>query len=227
MYQWGRKDPFPGPGILGSTTAVSESGVCGTNTQSYVFNESQSVKAFTSVRNANTASVGDIAYSIENPTVNIHYYNANGTTALGNTWLYTTPQADALKLWNSSTSRSGKTNYDPCPPGYIVPVSNEYAWGGNSNFWTNNLDWESNTTLAGVIFNSDDSNNTSYYPAVGYRDSGVLKNVGFACYYWAANAQVDGTNLNARGLANENRSKFNMGGKHATQRALPIRCMKQ
>lgn len=227
MYQWGRKDPFPGPGILGSTTAASESGICGTNTQSYVFNESQSVKAFTSTRNVNTASVGDIAYSIENPTVNIHHYNANGTTALGNTWLYTTPQADALKLWNSSTSRSGKTNYDPCPPGYIVPVSNEYAWGGNSNFWTNNLAWESNTTLAGVIFNSDDSNNTSYYPAVGYRDAGVLKNVGFACYYWAANAQVDGTNLIARGLANESRSKFNMGGKLATQRALPVRCMKQ
>ena len=231
MYQWGRKDPFPGPGIIGSTTASSEATIYVTNTQSYVFNETQSVKAFTSVRNANIASVGDIAYSIANPTVNIHYNNANGTTALGNTWLYTTSQTDALKLWNSAgTSRNGKTNYDPCPPGYIVPVSNDYAWGGNSNFWTANLSWESNTTLSGVIFNKDDANNTSYYPAVGYRSAGQLKNNGFACYYWAANAQVDGTNLIARGLSNE-RSKgangFNMGGKLPTQYALPIRCMKQ
>ena len=231
MYQWGRKDPFPGPGILGSTTASSEATIYVTNTQSYVFNETQSVKAFTSVRNANIASVGDIAYSIANPTVNIHYNNANGTTALGNTWLYTTSQTDALKLWNSAgTSRNGKTNYDPCPPGYIVPVSNDYAWGGNSNFWTNNLSWESNTTLSGVIFNKDDANNTSYYPAVGYRSAGQLKNNGFACYYWAANAQIEGTNLIARGLSNE-RSKgtngFNMGGKLQTQYALPIRCMKQ
>ena len=81
-----------------------------------------------------------------------------------------------------------------------------------------------------VRFNKDDANNTSYYPAVGYRSAGQLKNNGFACYYWAANAQVDGTNLIARGLSNE-RSKgangFNMGGKFQTQYALPIRCMKQ
>lgn len=224
MYQWGRKDPFPGPGILGENTPnVKETSIFDTNTQKYIFNPTSTIKAFSSTRNSNTASVGDIAYSIANPTTNIHTYNSSGTTALSNTWLYTTPQAEALLLWNKDASRYGKTNYDPCPPGYVVPVSNGYAW---HDLWKNTVAFESNTNLSGVVFNESDSNK-SFYPAVGYRQSGQLMNVGYASYYWAANAVVDGTNLCAYGLQNYGRSKFNAGGKLYTQWALPVRCMKQ
>ena len=226
MYQWGRKDPFPGPGILGENTAnVKEASSFVTKTQSYVFNENSSIKAFSTTRNSNTATVGDVAYSIANPTTNIHPYNASGTTALANTWLYTTSQEDALLLWNNKPSnlRYGKTNYDPCPPGYIVPVSNGYAW---YTLWNDNVSFESDTKLSGVVFKENDSNK-SFYPAAGYRQSGQLMNVGYACYYWAANAVVDGTNLCAYGLQNYGRTKLNSGGKLYTQWALPVRCMKQ
>jgi hypothetical protein len=224
MYQWGRKDPFPGPGILGENTAnVKETSTFVTNTQKYIFNPTSTIKAFSSTRNSNTASVGDIAYSIANPTTNIHTYNSSGTTALSNTWLYTTPQAEALLLWNKDASRYGKTNYDPCPPGYIVPVSNGYAW---YTLWNDNVSFESDTNLSGVVFKENDSNK-SFYPAAGYRQSGQLMNVGYSCYYWAGNAVVDGSNLCAYGLQNLGRTKLNSGGKLYTQWALPVRCMKQ
>ena len=226
MYQWGRKDPFPGPGILGENTAnVKEASSFVTNTQSYVFNPNSSIKAFSSARNSNTASVGDINYSVANPTTNIHPHNANGTTALGQTWLYTTPKEEALLLWNNKpdNARYGKTNYDPCPPGYIVPVSNGYAW---HTLWNDNVAFEANTNLSGVVLKENESN-TSFYPAAGYRQSGQLYNVGYSCYYWAANAIVDGSNLCAYGLQNYGRSKLNPGGKLYTQWALPVRCMKQ
>ena len=231
MYQWGRKDPFPGPGILGENTAnVKETPIFVTNTQKYIFNPTSTIKAFSSTRNSSTASVGDIAYSIANPTTNIHTYNSSGTTALGNTWLYTTPQADALLLWNKDASRYGKTNYDPCPPGYIVPVSNGYAW---HTTWNSNIAFESDTNRSGVVFKESDSNK-SFYPAAGYRQSGQLFNVGYSCYYWAGNATIEedsknkgSYNLCAFGLQNYGRLKFNAGGKLYTQWALPVRCMKQ
>ena len=226
MYQWGRKDPFPGPGILGSyTSAASEKTAFVTNTQSYVFNPDQTVVTqFKSTRNSNTNNTGDIAYTIAHPTENIHFYSS-GTTGLSNTWLYTTSQDEAKLLWNSTGNLKGKTNYDPCPPGWMVPVSNAYAW--HSNYWTDsNYKWETNDDLSGVVFNEAEDNKT-YYPAVGYRSSGQLKNAGFACYYWSALAAVDGSNLIAYSLQCERKnSKFATNGKIQTHYALPVRCMK-
>lgn len=229
MYQWGRKDPFPGSGILGSyTSATSEATKFVTNTQSYVFNPEQTVVTnFNSTRNSNTKGVGDIAYSIAHPTENIHTYASDGTTALGNTWLYTTPKEAALLLWNSTGKNDGKTNYDPCPPGWMVPVTNSYAWHANGYWTTDYYAWESNPNLSGVIFNQAENNKT-YYPAAGYRSGGQLRNVGYACYYWSAYAYSDGNNLTAYSLQCERASdKFSNGGKLSTQFALPVRCMKQ
>ena len=228
MYQWGRKDPFPGPGILGSITASKESSIYQDMTQSYCFNPNQkSITGFNTVQNISTGTEGDIAYSVAHPTTNIHY-NTAGNVGATNTWLYSIDQSDALRLWRSkgATDKSGKTNYDPCPPGYIVPVNN-YGWNSATDnpMWTNNIIWETNG-LSGFIYNQSETNNT-YYPAVGYRAAGQLKNVGFACYYWTGDAFMESGALLARGLGHETRSKINVGTKLQTQYALPIRCMKQ
>ena len=226
MYQWGRKDPFPGPGILGSITASKESTIYQDMTQSYCFNPNQSITGFNTVQNISTGTEGDIAYSVAHPTTNIHY-NTAGNVGASNTWLYSIAQSDALLLWRSKgIDKSGKTNYDPCPPGYIVPVNN-YGWNSPADnpIWTNNIIWETNG-LSGFIYNQSETNKT-YYPAVGYRASGQLKNVGFACYYWTGDAFVESGALLARGLGHETRSKINVGTKLQTQNALPIRCMKQ
>ena len=226
MYQWGRKDPFPGPGILGSITASKESTIYQDMTQSYRFNPNQSITGFNSVQNISTTTEGDIAYSVAHPTTNIHY-NTAGNVGASNTWLYSIAQSDALLLWRSNgVDKSGKTNYDPCPPGYIVPVNN-YGWNSPADnpIWTNNIIWETNG-LSGFNYNQSETNKT-YYPAVGYRSAGQLRNAGFACYYWTGDAFMDSGALVARGLGCETRSKINVGTKLQTQFALPIRCMKQ
>lgn len=227
MYQWGRKDPFPGPGILGSITASKESPIYQDMTQSYCFNPNQSITGFNTVQNISTITEGDIAYSVAHPTTNIHYNTAGNVGAI-NTWLYSIAQSDALRLWSSNgTDKSGKTNYDPCPPGYIVPVNN-YGWNSakdNPMWTTNNIIWETNG-LSGFRYNQSETNKT-YYPAVGYRAAGQLKNVGFAGYYWTGDAFMESGALLARGLGCETRSKINVGTKLQTQYALPIRCMKQ
>jgi len=224
VYQWGRKDPFPGPKTVGSNAAAKESAAWGDNTQAYVFNSTApaAAKAFSTTRNSNTASVGDVAYSIAYPTTNIYYYASTGTTGKEGTWFYTTPLATAKLMWNSTGNANGKTNYDPCPAGYYVPVTNSYAW---YTLWNNNISWEANTNLSGVVFKENDSNK-SYYPAVGYREAGKMTNVGYSCYYWAANAVEDGAKLAAYGLGNYGRTKFANGQKAQTVWALPVRCMK-
>ena len=226
MYQWGRKDPFPGPGILGSITASKESSIYQDMTQSYCFNPNQSITRFNTVQNISTGTEGDITYSVAHPTTNIHYNTAGNVKAI-NTWLYSIAQSDALLLWRSKDiDKSGKTNYDPCPPGYIVPVNN-YGWNSPADnpIWTNNIIWETNG-LSGFNYNQSETNKT-YYPAVGYRSAGQLRNAGFACYYWTGDAFMDNGALVARGLGCETRSKINVGTKLQTQFALPIRCMKQ
>lgn len=234
LYQWGRKDPFPGASSIGSNTPETEDVAFGSKTQAYVFNSNQSIKTFSTTGNKNTTSVGDIAYSIANPTVNIHPNGGtSGTTALLQTWLYTTPQEEALKLWNSNnqatanTDRKGKTNYDPCPSGYMVPTYTDYAW---HKWWLDGLSWETNENLSGIVFSQSETN-SSYYPAVGYRQTGILKDVGYSARYWTGNALVgtssSGSTLIAYGLQYYGRST--QGNKKAlyTQWALPVRCMKQ
>ena len=44
------------------------------------------------------------------------------------TWFYKTPVSDAQALWNNTGNRNKKTNYDPCPPGWSVPIRNDYVW---------------------------------------------------------------------------------------------------
>lgn len=222
MYQWGRKDPFPGPKTVGKNAAEKESAAFGDNTQAYVFNPTAAVSTFSSVRNSVAGATDEIAYSIENPTTNIHYYSNAGSNGKKFTWFYSKPVADAKLMWNSTGNANGKTNYDPCPAGYYVPVTNAYAW---YTTWNANVSWESDTNLSGVVFKENDSNK-SYYPAVGYRASGQLINVGYSCYYWAANAIEDGENLSAYGLGNYGRTKFVNGSKNQTAWALPVRCMK-
>lgn len=230
-YQWGRKDPFPGASKVGSNTLSAESAAFGDGTAKYVINSKFSSHTFKTIRNANTASVGDIAYSIAHPTENIHNYSITGQTAAV-TWLYNTTTADAAKLWNNTTTRTAKTVYDPCPAGYCVPVHHDYSWRGT--YFTNYVTFESNENLSGMVYNRDASNKT-YLPAAGYRKSGVLNNVGYGNYYWNASTTVTYVDkyekdyFYSQTLIGSGRDKttikFNQGWQ--TDFACSVRCMKQ
>lgn len=95
LYQWGRKDAFPG-----NTPD---------NTNITVYNGS-----FSAVTNSSVTT----AMSIQNP--GIQYVNSSGTF-WANTYRNRWNMNSTATL--STTSFQGKTIYDPCPIGYRVPPS--------------------------------------------------------------------------------------------------------
>ena len=85
--------------------------------------------------------------------------------------------SDYTKRW----MESAKTMYDPCPVGYRVPK------GGDDGFWaTANVKSKGDSSNCGLYWTLADSETSAWYPAVGYRDSGALYNVGYNGCCWSA-----------------------------------------
>lgn len=231
-YQWGRKDPFPASGILGSLSSSKETTPFVNNTKQFVTNSDRSI-TFSSVRNSVAGAQNEIDYVIEHPTTFVHYYAKNSTTGLAGTWFYKTPVSDAQALWNNTGNRNKKTNYDPCPPGWSVPIRNDYVWQWGD--WSS-VSPESNGSLSGFIYDGGTEKGRSYYPATGYRAAGQLMNVGYIAYYWSTVSDVStiissvdsSTPVFAgRALQYENRgTKKGNGQIIQSAYALPVRCMK-
>lgn len=175
-----------------------------------VFNTGVSIKG-----EAAQAS-GSLAYSIANPTI-VFYENSKRT------WISADEASNAQSYWNSVANLTQKTNYDPCPPGYIMPVQNGYAWG--ASFIASNIRFDAyglTYTNAGV---------STYYPAAGYLKGGVLTDAGVTARYWAANlSATPSADANMLGYSllctlSSSAIKTNEGSRAAF--ALPVRCMKQ
>lgn len=194
-YQWGRKDPFPAD----KTSCVFNTGVTISNVSS---------------KNADVSSDA-IGYTVAHPTTFLY---ANDYR----TWISTASQAnDAQTLWNN-TNRN-KTNYDPCPAGYCVPVKNEYAW--YTSFTASAMTWQSD----GVIY-TDPASVSTFYPAGGYLNGGTLTDAGATVRNWAANLSATPSataNMHAYSLLmtlSSQTVKNNEASRSAF--ALPVRCMK-
>ena len=199
-YQWGRKDPFP-----------ADKSKC-------VFNEGVEMKGVSANTNVTSNS---LKYTIENPTIFL-YENSKRT------WISSDEAEGAQSLWYSSiANRSGKTNYDPCPPGYIVPVHhNDYGWRPTT-FKVDNMTF----TDGGMLFTHPTDNVSSYYPAAGYLKGFVLTDAGMTVRCWAAPLNATPTaetnmagysilcNISAKTITNAEQSRAAYG--------LPVRCMKQ
>lgn len=107
MYQWGRKDPFPGsPVVTGDT-----------NTQPCVVYDAQGNPV--AIGHDYTSVAQSIAYSIAHPTTCISYYGNGGKSM---DWLSAAASNDGL--WGNG---KGKTCFDPCPPGWMVPGADAFV----------------------------------------------------------------------------------------------------
>lgn len=112
FYQWGRKDPFLGAQATSSTSKATTS----------VAFESKSTVPIT------------VAQSIKHPT----QFAYNAETAVDPTWDGQNWNSEGIStLWNDS---GNKGLYDPCPPGYRVPV-----YSDKIGFWKSD-DWVFDTT---------------------------------------------------------------------------------
>lgn len=171
LYQWGRKDPFPG------SSHLSES-----------YNEREIFDL-----NGNSASLSKIKVSIENNLENsiknpMIFYSSGESNDLSKPedWYSTSPEIENNYLWTKKDNTKGI--YDPCPEGWRVPDKN--AW--NTQQWiesyrssTEGLDLENANPQGG------------FYPSTGYREmntgSLILRNIKAEyCYatVWSSTART-------------------------------------
>lgn len=115
-YQWGRKDPFPGAGTIGSDDD----------------NATVAGLALSATEGDDTTDECKITLeqSIQNPTLLGHTQGADWLTPYNNT------------LWQNGM----KTIYDPCPPGYRVPARDKNQPWHSSDLaavtgWTEGTSW--------------------------------------------------------------------------------------
>jgi hypothetical protein len=167
LYQWGRKDPFPG----------SASGSAGWNA---VGSFSGLGSAAATSKTTNAAAIID---AIQNPMTFLRYYSSSNYD-----WL---PVGIDNALWRASGG--GKTIYDPCPAGWRVPIYKNNSGSLANSPWKDydrdlskpsdpDLTWAS----TGYIFTKNGT--TAYYPAGGHRDtsSGASQTAGTWGYYFSA-----------------------------------------
>jgi hypothetical protein len=167
MYQWGRKDPFPG----------CKSGTAGWDAMSSFPGLETVVKP--TAENTNDAAIID---AIQHPTTFFMYYDK-----VNQDWL---PGQDD-NLWN--TSSDVKSIYDPCPAGWRVPIYVNNSLSNENSPWKeyhdlyyssllddrNCIDWVGWTFIR--------NGRSVHYPVTGRREGmlgiSIPSPLGF---YWSA-----------------------------------------
>ena len=200
LYQWGRKDPFPGASDGASTTPVRIYNVIGK-----ILTEG---KNGTGVKYVKAGNGSNLESGITHPLS--FYYRIFGD------WVGSTRNDS---LWNSKTG--GKTVYDPCPYGWRVPVSGE----DNDSPWYNDGWYNWNAWRGGWNW-TNESYPLGWYPAQGRRNygSGRLSSRGVHGYYWGAT--VNGAKAYDFYFGNSSSSVF---FSHTDYRAngCGVRCVKE
>ena len=206
IYQWGRKDPFPG--------ANSWSITGGTDPTSVYSSSGTSMNVLTNVQAVLSSAVpNNLTNAIRNPFVFYKY------AASPYDWfVYNNSSYQNNTLWGggtiSATTFASKTVFDPCPVGWRVP-----PWTGSNSPWSG---YSSNSfsnysiLLTGI----------GYYPASGYRDNstGAVNNVGNNGYCWSASPNsTNGYYLNFNSSGNVNPAYGNSGRANG----FSVRCVQE
>lgn len=198
LYQWGRKDPFPGGDNFSSTIPSSIYDAKGKPLKEGV----------TGVKKIAVAVANNLENGIKNP-LTIYF---NKTTS--GDWLSNSGQKND-DLWSGSLEYK-KSVYDPCPVGWRVPLSGSLSaspWykRGITGTYTNGWNW------------TDVSYPLGWYPSVVTRSSidGSLTKISPS--YWAAS--VYGNTNNAYSLAFSN-STIATNYYQARSIGAAVRCVK-
>jgi hypothetical protein len=171
LYQWGRKDPFPGSSSVSS------------NSESTLYNASGTGSA-SMITKTVVSSSSNLANTILYPLT--FYF---GTSDNEYDWYSVTASTQNDALWGgaSTTTPTDKTLFDPCPAGWRVP-----AWSSGTSPWsgfsTTTFPWYNTSAWASSYGRVYTSASNTYYPAAGVRNynSGVLISAGSTGGYWSA-----------------------------------------
>ncbi len=179
-YQWGRKDPFPGPSAYNATTDAT------------IYTKDNNTMTVTKATN-NPGNGNNLAFSINNP---LQFIIQVATATYD--WFTGVAIYQHHQLWGSGTDTGNdhtKTVYDPCPPGWRVPLSStniEYsAWARTGVTATAATSYTANSGLFGTYYGyffDDSVYQLGYYPAAGYRvnSTGVFGVTSTQGLYWSA-----------------------------------------
>lgn len=206
MYQWGRKDPFPGAESIRS-------------------NELAKISVDRPEDIVSTSETGTIEYSIQNPMQFIARNHNNWD------WFWTESgvYSDASR-WGGNTWGNPKSRYDPCPPGYKVSFSNgkgEWicAMGGTSWPTEDALEYVDPTTLCIDATDILNASSPCYLPFAGFSFEDYYKLLGVgsqSLIATASSAYNDGLFLDFR-----NTGYFNAHTRNPKSNAYPVRCVKE
>ena len=211
FYQWGRKDPFPGPAGFNS---VEPSNIYGS------YNNGGAIGTWNGAYSINTSSVNEVigteAWAVKYPTAYITQPNSPyDWMSVRNDNLWGTPWVATGSVGGYNGNQGTKSIYDPCPVGYRVPP-NDFANEVIADTWTNGLN------LGGIV-----SSGTFWFPAGGWRryDSAELYEVDIYGCYWSSSIGIVGSFLS--GYLTFSNVTLNPQGNYFRVTGLSVRCVKE
>lgn len=178
MYEWGRKDPFPGAGDFNGSERSDIYGSFNNGGTTGTWNGQYSIQR--TVRNAHT---GTEAWAVQYPTIYIYHPTLGDWLETPNIYLWGTPWVDAGGVGGFNKNYGAKSIYDPCPVGYRVPPSDTMSKVGKGT-----------ETAYGTYFTGVSTISDIWVPNSGERvwTNALLATVGYSLFYWVSSSGPDG-----------------------------------
>ena len=170
LYQWGRKDPFPGSTTYNGNTEP-------TTSNSNLFGEKSAVTLTAAPTGPN------VAVSIQDPLT--FYFSVSGYRD----WYASGIGVQNSTLWNNTDNT--KTIYDPCPVGWRVPyfTGSTSPWNGLSTTggsWSSGFTWSSIGYYPAAGYRGASDGSLSLVGSGGYSWSAMANSIGAYCLYFGS-----------------------------------------
>lgn len=224
-YQWGRKDPFPRPlsKVTSGNASIKLYDAAGAEITDLVNSNSEYFKLLSS------SSV-----TIETSIANAEYFIYRNSTNMS--WWSSLDAAVYKELWGGVSGT--KSEYDPCPEGWKVPIVTKDATAGDVNPYQFILSDAAvvDPDNCGLLYTSPQGDKL-WFPTTGERarTKGVPSRTGLEGNYWIGNFEktVDGKKdqlifnhmqfsapNNTKQLTNQTRAVYGSVG-------IAVRCVKE
>ena len=220
MYQWGRKDAFPGADgstiISDSYSGVSTIPIFDSNGNPLIEGSENGLllEMFTESMLTDNHTV---VYATKHP---LSYIYISGGTLKD--WYTNSVQYQNSTLW--ADGEMEKSIYDPCPDGWRITSNRTWDDYSTSNapYYIQGVQSTSknnNYATNGILYN-----HITWYPAGGYRltTSGMLNSVGIGGYSWSTTPAALSANNLEFSLAILNTQDVS-----ARSYGLPVRCVQE